>query len=190
MGPRGRLRGPLTWQKSRCRGKAITTYAYPGIIIPKGELGMAFIEPTDPTPTPPAGHYGNYVEYNKTLRTWLVSFGIGVPAVLMVNPTLLESLKGSGRAEWVVGLFVIGCAFQIVIAFLNKTIAYHLYCGETAPPFMATWRYRCCETMSEWYWLDFFLDVGSLVAFGYAIFLMFNINLADALPVLVLQTPN
>jgi len=36
-----------------------------------------------------SGHFGNYAEYNKLLRTWFVAFGIG-------GPTLL---RAPGKAE-------------------------------------------------------------------------------------------
>ena len=134
---------------------------------------MASDGPKETAPKLQLGHGSTYAEYNKTLRTWLVSFGISVPAVLLVNPTLLETLKRSGLAECVIGLFIAGCAFQIAMAFLNKTIAYYMYLGEMNEPFKARWQYRTSRKLGEWYWVDFMLDLASLVSFGFAIFLMF-----------------
>lgn len=89
-------------------------------------------------------HWLNYVDYNKTLRTWFVSFGIGGPVLLLVNPSLLQALKAADRAHWVVGLFVLGCGLQTLTALINKTVSWYLYCGEHDEDTRRTWWYGRC----------------------------------------------
>jgi hypothetical protein len=127
-------------------------------------------------------HWANYVEYNKTLRTWFVTFGIGGPVLLLLNPSLLAALKDDGRAPWVVALFLTGCALQVVIALINKTVSWYMYCGEQNSTRRAGRWYGHCEKVSESYWIDLTFDILTIFAFGAAIWFLIDINLRDILP--------
>ena len=67
-----------------------------------------------------AGSYAAYSECNKTLRTWLVAFGIGGPALFLVNDTAVKRLVTAGTLKTVAALFLIGIAVQVLSALLNK----------------------------------------------------------------------
>lgn len=134
-------------------------------------------------------HWVNYVDYNKTLRTWFVSFGIGGPVLLLLNPSLLQALKAAERAGWVVSLFVLGCALQVVTALINKTVSWYMYCGEREEATRGSWWYGRCSTVSEWYWLDLAFDVLTFLAFAGAVVLLVDINLSDLAPTRSPQMP-
>jgi hypothetical protein len=117
-------------------------------------------------------NWDNYVEYNKTLRAWLVSFGIGGPLIFVAHPDLLTTLKHSGVAPLVVGLFLFGCASQIAVALINKTVAYYLYCGEDDEDFRNSATYRWSERVSGRYWIDLALDIASVASLALAVLLL------------------
>lgn len=125
----------------------------------------------------PQDHWASYVEYNKLLRSWFVSFGIGGPVLLLLNPGLLVTLKEDGLAFAVVGLFLAGCTFQIVIAMLNKTVAWYMYCSEHDTARRSAKWYARCERLSESYAIDLTLDILTLLAFVAAVLLLADINL-------------
>lgn len=68
-----------------------------------------------------------YSDYNKTLRTWFVAFGIGVPGALLLDQDARNLLFESCNANYIIYSLLIGTVIQIVIAFLNKYIA---WCNE------------------------------------------------------------
>jgi hypothetical protein len=60
-----------------------------------------------------ASSFSAYSEYNKTLRTWLVAFGIGGPALFMTNDGIAKRLVATGELRMVVVLFLIGAGVQV-----------------------------------------------------------------------------
>lgn len=116
-----------------------------------------------------------YEEYNKTLRTWLVGFGFGVPAMFIVNQAAQKKLMEAQNAEYIIFLFLAGAAIQVLMALLNKVVswcAYHRYdvgennCGKSVN-FLAP--------LENWFIIDVILDVASLLLFGWSIFLIMKL---------------
>ncbi len=109
-----------------------------------------------------------YNEYNKTLRAWLVGFGFGVPALFIVNESAWELLAKSPSKAWIVIPFVIGAVTQVLIAFLNKVIA---WCAHHRDDLASNDKKCWCITsliaqMESWFILDILADMVTLVAFG------------------------
>ena len=116
-----------------------------------------------------------YEEYNKTLRTWLVGFGFGVPALFIVNEAAQKKLTASPNAEYIVWLFLAGAGVQIFIALLNKIVswcAYHKHnvgedkCGSIVRKFAA---------LENAFFIDVITDILSLVLFGWSIILIIGL---------------
>jgi hypothetical protein len=61
-----------------------------------------------------------YMEYNKVLRTWFVAFGVGGPALFLVNEKIADRLAKAGCLREVAVLFLVGAGAQVVVAFLNS----------------------------------------------------------------------
>ena len=116
-----------------------------------------------------------YEEYNKTLRTWLVGFGFGVPALFIVNDAAQEKLIAAANAKWIIWLFLFGAAVQVFMALLNKVVswcAYHKYdvgeekCGCIVKGF---------ASLENIFAIDVVLDILSLLAFGWSILLIMEL---------------
>lgn len=116
-----------------------------------------------------------YEEYNKTLRTWLVGFGFGVPALFIVNEAAQKKLTASVSSEYIIWLFLAGASVQIFIALLNKIVswcAYHKHnigenkCGSVVKKF---------ASLENAFIIDVISDILSLVFFGWSIILIMGL---------------
>jgi hypothetical protein len=110
--------------------------------------------------------FASYTEYSKTLRAWLVAYGIGGPVLFLTNDGLSAALKLSAYRDWIVDLFLIGVALQVVLAFINKWCAWHMYVGEYASSFQGQTSYKVWSWLNEKSWLDLVFDGGSIIAFS------------------------
>ncbi len=110
-------------------------------------------------------HLDNYFDYARTLRAWLVAYGIGAPVIFMTNDKVTEKIGKSESASTIVTLFLLGVALQVVLALINKWGAWHLYAGENKPAFKKTWRYRIWGRITDMSWLDFWVDIVALSVF-------------------------
>ncbi len=116
-----------------------------------------------------------YSEYNKTLRTWLVGFGFGVPALFIVNEAAQIKLTSSDNAECIIWLFLAGSASQIFMAFLNKIVswcAYYKHSNTNKDPNKVILFFASLE---NYFIIDVVLDVFSLVTFGWSIVLIMGL---------------
>ena len=68
----------------------------------------------------PEPYYKAYEEYAKSLRTWFVAFGIGVPVFLLSNNEVWKALAETGRLPFITLLFLFGLTIQVVGAIINK----------------------------------------------------------------------
>ncbi|HEY5603379.1 MAG TPA: hypothetical protein VIM41_09735 [Gammaproteobacteria bacterium] len=116
-----------------------------------------------------------YADYNKTLRAWLVGFGFGVPALFIVNDAAQARLIAAQNAKFIIWLFLIGAAAQVLMALVNKVVswcAYYKYDkGENNINPVA----RLLATLENMFIIDVVLDVVSLVAFAWSIILIVNL---------------
>lgn len=120
-------------------------------------------------------HYQNYAEYSKTLRAWLVAYGIGGPVLFFTNKDLAQSISQSPDKRLIITLFMIGVTSQVLLAFINKWCAWHIYAGENDHG------HRDRRTYKIWAWInkqsiiDFVIDATSLSAFAYSSWLTLQI---------------
>ena len=120
-------------------------------------------------------YFKAYAELSKTLRTWLVAYGIGAPIALLTNATFAAAIRNTGQSKYIAGAFLFGVAVQVVVAAINKVSMWALYYGETQAKFKKTTRYRVAHFLSETYWIDLLLDVASIAAFAGATWSAFKI---------------
>jgi len=114
-----------------------------------------------------------YQEYNKSLRTWLVGFGFGVPALFIVNEAAQKKLLAAQNSQCIIWLFLLGAASQIFMAFLNKIISwcsYHKHSHNNV---------NCCvklfASLEDLFIIDVLLDILSLVTFAWSIYLIMGV---------------
>ncbi len=65
-------------------------------------------------------YFNAYAELSKTLRTWLVAYGIGAPIVLLTNAGFSGAIRKAGDSKYVAGAFLLGVAAQVALAAINK----------------------------------------------------------------------
>lgn len=119
--------------------------------------------------------FSSYVEYNKTLRTWFVTFGVGGPLLLLANPTLTKTLVETQALGSVVYAFLIGCAFQICIAMLNKIAGWYGYYYSDYDEHDTTTHDRpnrlinILVKLNDKFWIDILADILSIICFAFAV---------------------
>jgi len=125
------------------------------------------------------GHFANYAEYSKTLRSWLVAYGIGGPVLFLLSKDAPTTIARSPHLRTIVTLFVLGVALQIGLALLNKWAAWHMYRGAYSKHLLyngdteydghhETWGYQAWLWINKQSWIDLLVDVGTLVGFSLA----------------------
>ena len=122
-----------------------------------------------------AAFFANYSEYAKTLRAWLVAYGIGGPVLFLTNKDLLSVLKISVYRNCVIDLFLIGVALQVSLAFINKWCAWHMYVGEYEESFQNEKSYKMWAWLNERNWIDMTFDGLSLVSFAISTLIVVHI---------------
>jgi len=113
-------------------------------------------------------HFENYADYARTLRAWLVAYGVGAPVLFVTNEAVAKQIKVSGVGAWIVWLFMGGVALQIASALINKWAAWHMYFGEEDANFKASARYKGWAWVNSQTRLDLAADALSMAAFVWA----------------------
>ena len=116
----------------------------------------------------PAGSYSTYLEYNKVLRTWFVAFGVGGPALFLINDKIAERLVKVGMLKEVAILFLAGATAQIIGALLNKITNWYVYMSAHDANFRGTWQHTFSEWFTHEFWFDIAVDVITIICFGVA----------------------
>lgn len=122
-------------------------------------------------------HFQNYADYSRTLRAWLVAYGIGGPVLFVTNDKITERVAESCYASEIIVMFLLGVGLQVFLAMVNKWGAWHMYRGAGDAAYHATWRYKLWYFINEQSWLDFWIDLTSLVALGWATWRVLNVFL-------------
>lgn len=105
------------------------------------------------------GFFDAYAAFSRTLRGWLIVYGIGGPVLLATQPALGQGLASAGCAYLVTMLFLAGVAVQIAAALMYKSAMWYAYAGECEASFQTTMRYRIAIWLTDQFWLELLLDV-------------------------------
>lgn len=108
------------------------------------------------------GHFANYAEYSRTLRAWLVAYGIGGPVLFATNDSLSNKVETSGKSGSVISLFLVGVGLQIFLALVNKWCAWHMYRGAGDAAYQRTRQYKAWHLVNENSWIDLVVDLVSI----------------------------
>jgi hypothetical protein len=119
------------------------------------------------------GHYSVYEEHAKTLRTWLVAYGIGGPVLILSKDSIWTKLGETGLLRPMAELFLAGVVLQVLLSAVNKSAMWACYYGEIEPAYTITKRYKFGLWLSELYIIDFAIDLASMGLFAYATYLAF-----------------
>lgn len=108
-----------------------------------------------------------YLEYNKILRSWLVAFGVGGPALFLVNSQVSQRLVDKHELRLVAALFLIGTGSQVIGAVVNKVGNWYVYSATFRPKYAQTYRFKFFRWLVEQFWIDVLLDVVTILVFGW-----------------------
>lgn len=110
-------------------------------------------------------HFDVYHEYAKTLRTWLVGFGVGAPVIFLTQDFVRQMIIDTAWHGLLISLFLLGVGCQVVLALVNKWINWYLYfCQDQGQIDSPT--YDRVKSFSQWYMFDLMLDVITVVCFA------------------------
>ena len=132
-------------------------------------------EDAPPTTPEELQHFQNYAEYSKTLRAWLVAYGIGGPVLFFTNKDLTQAISQSPEKRLIIALFMIGVTSQVLLAFINKWCAWHLYAGEYDRGYRDRRAYKIWAWVADHSVIDFVIDATSLSAFAYSTWLTLRV---------------
>lgn len=133
-----------------------------------------------PAGSPPnvEGYYANYAEYSKTLRAWLVAYGIGGPVLFLTNDKAANKLATASNAGFVIKLFLVGVVLQIAGTAVNKWAAWHVWSSLDEPLNDKGWWLRQWCRINEQTWIDMAVDGLSIGAFAWATWILLDVFLA------------
>lgn len=122
-----------------------------------------------------AGSYTTYLEYNKVLRTWFVAFGVGGPALFLVNENLASRLVAVGSLRLVAVLFLVGVGAQVLGALINKVANWYVHAAYTGSGVRSSSKYRFAEWVVNQFWFDIVVDAVTIGVFGYASWIVLTV---------------
>lgn len=143
--------------------------------LPSGQAVIASGEAAKIASPSELAFFANYSEYSKTLRAWLVAYGIGGPVLFLTNNDLAVALKLSACRDWIVYLFLLGVALQVALAFINKWCAWHMYVGEHDSSFQSQRNYVFWSWLNDRSWIDILIDGASLASFSISTLLAIHV---------------
>jgi hypothetical protein len=114
--------------------------------------------------------FSTYTEYNKVLRAWFVAFGVGGPALFLINDEIGTRLAKTGQLRSVAMLFIIGTGSQILGAFVNKVSNWYTYRGLKLgdSDYRRKWRFKVSQWVVLQFWFDIGVDLVTIICFGFA----------------------
>lgn len=139
-----------------------------------------------PTQTPTSepigqsGHFEAYSQHSAVLRTWLVAYGIGAPALFMSQDKIWQALAISGLLATIGSLFLLGVFLQVALAAINKSVMWACYFGDTEPLYKETFRYRGACWLADKYSIDLAADLGAMASFSLATYYCFGVLATSA----------
>ena len=116
-----------------------------------------------------------YDGYARTLRTWLVTYGIGAPVIFLTNDSLREDLVSTGSARAVGSWFLVGVAIQVVIAAMNKAAMWGCYYGKLNKNFRLKIRFKIANWLARQFWIDLLADLATITLFTYSTVSVFTL---------------
>ena len=113
-------------------------------------------------------HLEAYSAGAKDLRTWLLAYGIGAPALLLSNKELYGTVAKSPYANGITILFLFGVRLQVAIALMNKWLNWFLYSKFDYSKTLReqTSGIKRCHALSENAWIDISIDIFSFILFA------------------------
>ncbi|HVA54175.1 MAG TPA: hypothetical protein VNI53_00020 [Gammaproteobacteria bacterium] len=116
--------------------------------------------------------YEPYANFSRTLRAWLVAYGVGVPVLLVSQEFIARAIIKADSGGLITWLFLIGVAIQVLSALLYKYSMAYLYSSEVDPTLNNTRRVQAAEWLSNAIWLEALFDLAAIALFVWATFMV------------------
>jgi len=123
----------------------------------------------------PHGFYDAYADYSRTLRTWLVAYGVGAPVLFVSSEHVWKAVREASGSQAIANLFLTGVAVQVVLATVNKAAMWACYFGEMNPEFQNSLRYKVSSWISNRLWIDLICDLATMFLFARASHFVYRI---------------
>ena len=114
------------------------------------------------------GFFAVYAEFSKTLRAWLIAYGVGAPILFFQSPDAWAALGKTGQVRPFVYAFLVGIAIQVFSALMYKSAMWYLYMEELQDISATHWKARTSAYLSSAYWLEVVMDLATIGCFGVA----------------------
>lgn len=115
--------------------------------------------------TQESGFYEAFSGFSRALRTWFIAYGVGAPVIIVSSESVKAALSEIGDIKFISYLFMLGVIIQIIGAITYKTAMWYLYVGEFGEEYRDSWIYKVSDWLSESYWVEFVLDMVTLILF-------------------------
>lgn len=127
------------------------------------------VDKSSPEKLSDEGFFESYSEHAKTLRTWLIAYGIGVPFLFATDQRFASILLQADVVVTPFVLFFSGIALQLMQVFGYKITMGYLYIYEKQPEITKDWwQVKCSIKWSDWTWPIVISDLGSMLLYGIA----------------------
>ncbi len=120
-----------------------------------------------------ADFYKVYEEHTKTLRAWMVAYGVGAPALMLSNQVLATKILASKDISLIGLTFLAGVSCQVLLALINKYAMWICYRGANSAEFQLTLIYKAARWLSTQFWIDILLDVSAVTLMCFATYRIF-----------------
>jgi len=131
------------------------------------------------TPKEESGFYEAYAHFSRTLRAWLVAYGIGAPVLLVSQEFIAHAIIKAGAGGLITWLFLAGVAIQVSAALLYKYSMAYLYFAETDSMPEGAWQVVLSAWLSRAVWIEALFDLASIALFVWGTFLVVAAVLAQ-----------
>lgn len=111
------------------------------------------------------GFFEPYSLLAKTVRTWFIAYGIGVPVLLSGNAELWKALARQHAVASVIVPFLCGVGVQVVTAIIFKAAMWYSYLFEVGEVEEGSLKYRAATWITNQYWLEALVEVGTFALF-------------------------
>jgi hypothetical protein len=115
--------------------------------------------------TDDSGFYDSYASFSRTLRAWLVAYGVGVPVLLVSQEFVARAIIKAGTGGLITWLFLAGVGIQTLAALLYKYSMVYLYFSATDSKLAKTPQVKIAVWLSNAIWLEAFFDVAAIILF-------------------------
>lgn len=119
-----------------------------------------------------SGFYKSYANFSRTLRAWLVAYGVGVPVLLVSQEFIVRAIITAGNGKLITWLFLVGVSIQVLAALLYKYSMAYLYSNEVEPKLNNTLRVKAAKWLSDAVWLEALFDLSTIVLLIWGTFLV------------------